>query len=273
MIHVSWTHPVDLDFFFCRINLDLGIQIKYVKTNLHIADILTKGSFSRERWSQLSQSHHTCTLAAILRFFFRLCKATVTSQTGSRNPLLKVPLFSSGWCAAFQPALRWKRTTRKTMLLAWNTLPGDRSWWQNHATTMRIGKFCCQRRRVNPCTYCRRQPRPTVKRATSATHERGVHNVRSHDGHPAHKRRRRSSERRRRSFTERETWNSVRCGFSSRHSQWIKQFGASSWTNVCEQCYILAKMMRNHAVSWNIIKYAKSRPFFETVQCKNNWPI
>ena len=40
---------------FDRINLDPGIPIKYVHTNQRNADILTKSSFSRERWSQLTQ--------------------------------------------------------------------------------------------------------------------------------------------------------------------------------------------------------------------------
>ena len=37
-----------------RINRDPGNHIKYVNTSKQIAGILTKGSFSRERWSQLT---------------------------------------------------------------------------------------------------------------------------------------------------------------------------------------------------------------------------
>ena len=40
-------------------NLDaLDETIIFVNTCKHIADILTKGSFSRERWSQLTQTTH-----------------------------------------------------------------------------------------------------------------------------------------------------------------------------------------------------------------------
>ena len=48
-------HRVDLDwFFFVTANLDPGIRIKYFNTNQQIADLSTKGSFSRERWSRLT---------------------------------------------------------------------------------------------------------------------------------------------------------------------------------------------------------------------------
>ena len=55
MRHISRTHHVNLDPLFDRMNLDLAIQIKDVNTSKQMADILTKGSFSRERWSQLTQ--------------------------------------------------------------------------------------------------------------------------------------------------------------------------------------------------------------------------
>ena len=51
--HVSRTHRVALDWLFDRINLEHKIQIKYVNTKNQLADILTKGSFSREEWNHL----------------------------------------------------------------------------------------------------------------------------------------------------------------------------------------------------------------------------
>ena len=45
MRHVSRTHRVALDWLFDRINLDTKIQIKYIDTKNHLADILTKGEF------------------------------------------------------------------------------------------------------------------------------------------------------------------------------------------------------------------------------------
>ena len=41
MRHVSRTHRVALDWMFDRINLDPKIQIKYIDTKNHLADILT----------------------------------------------------------------------------------------------------------------------------------------------------------------------------------------------------------------------------------------
>ena len=48
MGHVSRTHRVALDWWFHRINLDPKIQLKYIDTKNQLADILTKGSFTRD---------------------------------------------------------------------------------------------------------------------------------------------------------------------------------------------------------------------------------
>ena len=53
MRHVSRTHRVALDWLFDRINLDPKIQIKYVDTKNQLADILTKGSVTRDEWNHL----------------------------------------------------------------------------------------------------------------------------------------------------------------------------------------------------------------------------
>ena len=53
MRHVSRTHRVALDWLFDRINLDPKIQIKYIDTKNQLADILTKGNFTRDEWSHL----------------------------------------------------------------------------------------------------------------------------------------------------------------------------------------------------------------------------
>ena len=53
MRHVSRTHRVALDWLFDRINLDLKIQIKYTDTKNQLADILTKGNFTRDEWDHL----------------------------------------------------------------------------------------------------------------------------------------------------------------------------------------------------------------------------
>ena len=53
MRHVSRTHRVALDWLLVRINLDPKIQIKYIDTKNQLADILTKGNFTRDEWNQL----------------------------------------------------------------------------------------------------------------------------------------------------------------------------------------------------------------------------
>ena len=53
MRHVLRTHRVALDWFFDRINLDPKIQIKYIDTKNQLADILTKGIFTRGEWKNL----------------------------------------------------------------------------------------------------------------------------------------------------------------------------------------------------------------------------
>ena len=53
MRHVSRTHRVALDWLFDRINLDSKIQIKYIDTKNQLADILTKGNFTRDEWNTL----------------------------------------------------------------------------------------------------------------------------------------------------------------------------------------------------------------------------
>ena len=64
MRHVSRTHRVALDWLFDRIDLDPKIQIKNIDTKNQLADILTKGNFTREEWN------HLLTLFNISHFSF-----------------------------------------------------------------------------------------------------------------------------------------------------------------------------------------------------------
>ena len=52
MKHVSRTHRVALDRLFARINLDLKV-IKCVESKNQLADILTKGSVTRDKWHDM----------------------------------------------------------------------------------------------------------------------------------------------------------------------------------------------------------------------------
>ena len=53
MRHVSRTHRVALDWLLDRIHLDSKIQIKYIDTKNQLADIVTKGNFTRDEWNHL----------------------------------------------------------------------------------------------------------------------------------------------------------------------------------------------------------------------------
>ena len=69
MRHVSRTHRVALDWLFNRINLDSKIQIRYIDTKNQLADILTKGNFTRDEWNHLLSlfniSHFSPTVALL----------------------------------------------------------------------------------------------------------------------------------------------------------------------------------------------------------------
>ena len=53
MTHVLRTPRVGLDWLFDRINSAPKIQIKFVDTKNQLADMLTKGSFSRDEWNHV----------------------------------------------------------------------------------------------------------------------------------------------------------------------------------------------------------------------------
>ena len=53
MRHVSRTHRVALDWLFDRVNFGPKIQVKYVDTKNQLADMLTRGGFTRDEWNHL----------------------------------------------------------------------------------------------------------------------------------------------------------------------------------------------------------------------------
>ena len=75
MRHVSRTHRVALDWLFDRINLDSKIQIKYIDTKNQLADILTKGNFTRDEWN------HLLCLFNISHFSSTVCSAAVAKRS------------------------------------------------------------------------------------------------------------------------------------------------------------------------------------------------
>ena len=74
MRHVSRTHRVALDWLFDRINLDPKIQIKHIDTKNQLADILTKGNFTRDEWN------HLLTLFNISHFSSTACTAAMAKR-------------------------------------------------------------------------------------------------------------------------------------------------------------------------------------------------
>ena len=79
MRHVSRYHRVALDWLFDRINLDPKIQIKYIDTKNQLADILTKGNFTRDEWN------HLLNLSNISHFSSTACTTAMAkrAQQGS----------------------------------------------------------------------------------------------------------------------------------------------------------------------------------------------
>ena len=74
MRHVSRTHRVALDWLFDRINLYSKIQIKYIDTKNQLADILTKGNFTRDEWN------HLLSLFNISHFSSTVCSAAMAKR-------------------------------------------------------------------------------------------------------------------------------------------------------------------------------------------------
>ena len=75
MRHVSRTHRVALDWLFDRINLDPKIQIKYIDTKNQLADMLTKGNFTRDEWN------HLLCLFNISHFSSTVCSEVMSRRT------------------------------------------------------------------------------------------------------------------------------------------------------------------------------------------------
>ena len=74
MRHVSRTHRVALDWLFGRVNLDSKIQIKYIDTKNQVADILTKGNFTRDEWN------HLLSLFNISHFSSTVCSSAMAKR-------------------------------------------------------------------------------------------------------------------------------------------------------------------------------------------------
>ena len=67
MRHLSRTHRVALGWLFDKMNLDPKIQVRCIDTKHQLADILTKGNFTRDDWDHLFR------LLKIIKFSLLSC--------------------------------------------------------------------------------------------------------------------------------------------------------------------------------------------------------
>ena len=74
------THRIVLDRVFDGIHLDSKIQIRYVETKDQLADILTKGSFTREEWNEPFQLTNVVTDITRSPFFWPINEEAAMSK-------------------------------------------------------------------------------------------------------------------------------------------------------------------------------------------------
>ena len=87
MRHVSRTHRVALDRLFDRVFLDPKIQIRYIDTKHQLADILTKGNFTRDEWNNLLHlfnNSHFSSLCCAQNFSLTSCSKN-DGEEGART--------------------------------------------------------------------------------------------------------------------------------------------------------------------------------------------
>ena len=75
MRHVSRSHRVALDWLFDQINLNPKIQVKYIDTKNQLADMLTKGNFTRD------ERNHLLCLFNISHFSSTVCSEVMSKRT------------------------------------------------------------------------------------------------------------------------------------------------------------------------------------------------
>ena len=125
MRHVSRTHRVALDWLFDRINLDPKIQIKYIDTKNQLADILTKGNFTRDEWN------HLLTLFNISHFSSTACIAAMAKRAQQESGEERVT-------AKSRPMMNLTTRTPSFVSSSASSNPGDLVW------ISRSWKICCK---------------------------------------------------------------------------------------------------------------------------------
>ena len=126
MRHVSRTRRVALDWVFDRINLDPKSQIKYVDTKNQLADILTKGNFTRDEWTHLlrlfnimsfsmfSCSHFSDFLSDPIRKRSAMTKRGQTATSSEGSPMAKPKPMNSAMARPLNLVARNPKNEKKS---------------------------------------------------------------------------------------------------------------------------------------------------------------
>ena len=140
----SRTHRVALDWLFDRINLDSKIQIQYIDTKNQLADILTKGSFTRDEWN------HLLCLFNIGHFNPTVCSAAMAKRsqqdsgeervTAKSKPMMNLIARTPSFVSPSTSVSPGKRSGKKSFSSTdYSKLDYDRVWssqeWKAWATT------------------------------------------------------------------------------------------------------------------------------------------
>ena len=143
MRHVSRTHRVALDWLFDRINLDSQIQIKYIDTINQLADVLTKGNFTRDEWN------HRLFLFTISHFSSTNCSELMSKRTQKISGEEKVTAKSK---PTMNSVSRCSERTPDVLASTASENPGKTShesqlllssWNEQHLRTVRPVKHAC----------------------------------------------------------------------------------------------------------------------------------
>ena len=142
MRHVSRTHRVALDWLFDRINLDPKIQIKYIDTKNQLADILTKGNFTRDEWN------HLLCLFNISHFSSTVCFDTMAKRsqqdsgeervTAKSRPMMNFIARTPSFVSASDQHYH-EQFMESLSSTSYSKLDDDRAWssqeWKTETTT------------------------------------------------------------------------------------------------------------------------------------------
>ena len=138
MRHVSRTHRVALDWLFDRIKLDPKIQIKYIDTKNQLADILTKGNFTRDEWN------HLLNLCNISHFSSTACTAAMAKRAQQDSGEERVT-------AKSRPMMNLIARAPSHLSTPTSVSPGKRSYgsqypWSSRPIETRSMEISCWRR-------------------------------------------------------------------------------------------------------------------------------